>query len=170
MLAHKVHNASPIDGLAARSAKTNRASARDVILAADQLPLRHSGAQILDEVLRRHRITNATIAACWDCDEWIVRQVRAGERELTATKILAMPDELAEETLLGLLEIVTKRKGGDDGPPVDPIVEAQTLTIEAARALDAARTGDENALLTASARVSTSAKKIAKAASKGARK
>ena len=71
--------------------------------------------------------------------------------------------------MLELLDVVAKRRGGNDGPTVDPVAEAQTLTIEAARALDAARTGDSDALLTASAKVAASAKKVAKAA-KGAKK
>lgn len=169
MLAHKVHNASPIDGLAARSAKINRASARDILLSVDQLPLRAHGAEIFDSALRRHRITNAFIAARWNCEEWIVRQVRAGDRELTVTKLLASTDDVAEEVLAELLEVVRKRRDGNDGPTIDPVSEAQTLTIEAAKALDAARTGDSDALLTASVKVAASAKRVAKAA-KGARK
>jgi len=155
--------------VAARNQEINRASARDVLVAADLLPLRSHGAAILDAILTRHRLTNATVAAYWHCEEWITRQIRSGDRELTATKILALPDDVAEEVLLELLDVVAKRKGGNDGPTVDPVAEAQTLTIEAARALDAARTGDSDALLTASAKVAASAKKVAKAA-KGAKK
>lgn len=146
---------------------TKAIETRDYPISVEQLESRHAIAAILTEVLASNGISHSAVARAWKVSRQYAEQVLTGEKPLSMERVakLSKPVRQDVHAKLGKLWGVTS----DEDTVSTLLVEAVSLSVASAEVLDAARQGDGDAAARAVARLTTVARRVAKAA-KGARK
>ena len=168
-IAHKLNIG---DGIRARQVadltRTQPNEPRAYPVDAEQLEERRAIAAILSDALDVHGVTHEAVARAWGrISRQAVEQILSGEKPLSMERVGKLPKPVRQDvhTKLGKLWGLTS----DEETVSTLLVEAVSLSVASAEVLDAARQGDGDAAAKAVARLTTVARRVAKAA-RGAKK